>query len=136
VKFEPYRIGIIVKNVEQAARWYESNLEFKTYKKMEFPEYDSLKIYFLRQENFEIELVEKKTSFPLKKVMPEYDINKEPLEGFCKIAFRIKDIKLVYEKMKKNGVKEIMPITYDKELKVEFFIVEDNDGNMIQFISR
>jgi catechol 2,3-dioxygenase-like lactoylglutathione lyase family enzyme len=136
IKLEPFRLGITVKNVEQASHWYEDNLGFKTYKRMKLPEYDSLKIYFLKQGEFEIELIEKKTSFSIKDLRPDYNLNKEPLEGFSKIAFRIDSLKLTYEKLKKNGVKEIVGLTHDVAFNVDFFIIEDIDGNMLQFIGR
>lgn len=136
VKLEPFRLGVTVKSVEQAAHWYEDNLGFKTYKKMDFPDYDGLKIYFLRQGEFEIELIEKKTSFSIERLRPDYDINKEPLEGFSKIAFRVDNLEQTFEKLKRNGVKEIMGITHDSEFDVDFFMVEDTDGNILQFIGR
>jgi uncharacterized glyoxalase superfamily protein PhnB len=132
--FQPYRLGIVVKDADRASEWYEKNLGFKSYKKMSFPEYDSLKIDFLRSADFEIELVQKKTSLSIHKLHPGYNMNKEPLEGFAKIAFRTKDIKAWYEKLKKNGVKEVMGITYDKTFNADFFMIEDIDGNLLQFI--
>lgn len=134
MKPEPFRLGITVRNVDQASRWYEENLDFKTYKRMNFPEYDSLKIYFLRNGEFEIELIEKRTSFSIRTLRPDYNLNKEPLEGFAKVAFRIDNIGQVYEKLKRNGVKEIMGITHDQEFREDFFIVEDMDGNVLQFV--
>jgi catechol 2,3-dioxygenase-like lactoylglutathione lyase family enzyme len=134
LKLEPIRLGITVKNVEQASHWYEDNLGFKTYKKMDFPDYDGLKIYFLRQGEFEIELIEKRTSFSIKHLRPDYDLNKEPLEGLSKMAFRIDNLGQLFEKLKRNGVKQIMGITHDKEFDIDFFMIEDLDGNILQFI--
>ena len=133
-KLDPYRLGITVKNIEHASHWYEENLGFKAYKKMDFPEYDSLKIRFLRQGDFEIELIEKRTSFSIKSLRPNYSFSNEPLEGFSKIAFRVDDLRQMYEKLKRHGVKEILGITHDKEFDVDFFMVEDIDGNILQFI--
>jgi hypothetical protein len=42
---------------------------------MSFPEYDGLKINFLKRNKFEIELVEKKTSLFVKQLKPDYDSN-------------------------------------------------------------
>jgi catechol 2,3-dioxygenase-like lactoylglutathione lyase family enzyme len=135
-KLEPLRVGIIVKDVDQVSRWYETNLGFTTYKRMAFPQYDSLQIFFLRQGDFEIELVQKRTSFSIKSLRKDYDINKEPLEGFVKIVFRVKDIVKIHDKVKRNGVKEILGITHDKEFDLDFFMIEDPDGNLLQFVSQ
>ena len=134
IKLEPFRLGITVKNAEHASNWYQDNLGFTVYKKMSFPEYDSLKIYFLKQGEFEIDLVEKKTSFSIKELRPDYNLNREPLEGFYKIVFRIDSLRQTYEKLKKNGVKEIIGLTHDEVFDVDFFMIEDTDGNILQFI--
>lgn len=133
-KLEPYRLAIFVKSVEQSSQWYERNLDFSIYKKMDFPQYDSLKIYFLRHNGFELELIEKRTSFSIRKFEPNYNSDKAPLRGFTKIAFRVDAINRVFEKMKQNGVKVIMGITNDKEFDEDFFMVEDLDENTVQVI--
>lgn len=134
LKIEPTRIGMFVSNVDKASSWYENNLGFKTYKKLEFPEYDSTTIAFIKNGQFEIELIQKSTSFPIESIKPDYDLNKEPVEGIFKITFRVTGIQQVYNKLKENGVKEIIGLTYDKEFNQNFFIVADFDGNFIQLI--
>lgn len=134
LKIEPARIGIVVSDVDKASSWYHVNLDFKEYKRMEFPAYDSTRIVFSKNAQFEIELIEKKTSLSIKSLKPDYDFNKEPLEGIFKITFDVTGIEQVYNRIKGNGVKEIIGLTYDTEFKQNFFIVEDCDGNLIQLI--
>jgi len=136
ISIEPARIGIFVSDVEKASSWYEDNLDFKTYKKMEFPEYDNLKIYFLKNGTFEIELIEKTTSFSIATLKPDYNMNSEPLEGFFKITFKVNDIDQVYHKLKDNGVKEMFGLTYDQEFDQYYCIIMDGDGNVIQLIGQ
>lgn len=131
---QPLRVGITVSNIDRASAWYEKNLGFITYKKMQFPEYDSLYIHFLKQGEFEIELVSKKTMLSIQKLRPGYDMNKEPLQGFIKLVFTSNDIQALFQKLQQNGVKEVLGITHDKEFNVDFFLIEDMDGNLLQFI--
>jgi uncharacterized glyoxalase superfamily protein PhnB len=130
----PYRIGIVVDNVKIAEQWYQQVLEFRTYKEMELPQYDSLRIRFMRQGNFEIELVQKHSSFSIESLQPGYDINARPLQGFVKVAFKVADVQGTFNRIKQRGAEIILPVTYDKEFNVDFFIIEDPDGNMLQFI--
>lgn len=136
IKLTPHLLGIVVKNVDSSAKWYEEKLEFKVYEKMDFPEYDSLKIYFLKQGNFEIELIEKKTSFSIKNLRPDYDINKDPLRGISKITFLTENIAQVFTKVKQSGAKIAYELVNDKTRGVSFFIIEDPDGNMVQLIEK
>lgn len=130
----PHRIGIIVSNVDSAVVWYQQHLGCRLYKSMDFPEYDSLKIRFLQHPYFDIELVEKKTSIPIKKLLPDYDINKAPLQGLAKVSFRVPHIKEVFARMQQNKVRITIPLTHDKTFDTDFFMIEDRDGNMLQFL--
>ena len=133
---KPHTIGIVVSDIEKSTDWYENLLELKLYKEMAFPEYDSLKINFLKGENFQLELMEKKTSFTINKYVADYSINDKPLIGFSKIAFSVPDIVSNYKRTKEMNVTEILGITEDKEFNSRYFIIKDLDGNVIQFIEQ
>lgn len=133
---KPHIIAIVVSDIEQATEWYENTLELSLYKELSFPEYDSLKINFLKRESFQVELIEKKTAFSIKKYVKDYDANVEPLIGFCKISFLVSDIELEYERIKKLKVEEFMGITEDKDFNTKYFFIKDLDGNLIQFIEQ
>lgn len=131
---KPHMIGIVVKDIEKSTKWYEDVLELKLYKEMSFPEYDSLKINFLKGKEFQLEIMEKKTAFAIDKYVPGYSLNDKPLIGFSKVVFSVTDIELLYEKLKKKNVTEVLGITKDKEFISKYFIIKDLDGNVIQFI--
>lgn len=133
---KPHIIAIVVSDLEQATEWYENTLELTLYKELNFPEYDSLKINFLKRESFQIELIEKKTAFSIKEYVKDYDANVEPLIGFCKVSFLVPDVESEYERIKKLNVEEFMGITEDKDFMTEYFFVKDTDGNLIQFIEQ
>jgi uncharacterized glyoxalase superfamily protein PhnB len=136
-QLKPIRLGIIVNNIDNATRWYEKNLGFEVYKRMSFPEYDGLKINFLKRDQFEIELVEKMMSLSIKKLKPDYDSNKTPLEGIMKLAFEVNDIQLLFNQLKKNNqVKFVTKLSHDQTFDVDFFMIEDLDGNLLQFLGK
>jgi catechol 2,3-dioxygenase-like lactoylglutathione lyase family enzyme len=123
-----------VKNIDSSAQWYQKNLGYKLDRKMQFPEYDSLQICFLKSSTFEIELVSKRTSFPIQRFVPDFDINKAPLQGLVKIAFQVANLETLYRQLKGREVKELLGISYDKATDSDFFVITDPDGNMLQFI--
>ncbi|HET9057438.1 MAG TPA: VOC family protein [Chitinophagaceae bacterium] len=133
---KPHTIGIVVSDIEKSTKWFENILEIKLYKQMNFPEYDSLKINFLKGDYFQIELMEKKSSFAITKYVTDYSLNRSPLIGFSKVAFSVQDINSTYERIKKFNVTEVLGLTKDKEFNSEYFIIKDLDGNVLQFIQQ
>ncbi len=131
---KPHTIGIVVSDIQRATKWYENVLRMELYKEMTFPEYDDLKIYFLQGEHFQLELMEKNSSFSISEYVRDYSINKEPLIGYSKIVFSVQDIATEYERLSKLDVTEVLGITEDKEFNSVYFIIKDPDGNVIQFI--
>jgi len=131
-----HTIGIVVSDIEKASDWYENILELKLYKEMAFPEFDSLKINFLRGKEFQLELMEKKTSFSINAYVPDYSLNNSPLIGFSKVSFSVTNIHGMYDRIKKLGVHEILGITEDPEFNSIYFIINDLDGNVLQFIEQ
>lgn len=133
---KPHTIGIVVSDINKATKWYENILDLKLYKEMAFPEYDSLKINFLKGKDFQLEIMEKKTSFHINSIIPDYSLNKKPLIGFSKVAFTVPNISTLFEKTKKLNVQIILAITEDKEFNTKYFIIKDLDGNVLQFIEQ
>jgi len=135
--FRPYLIAIVVVNVENTAAWYKDKLNFDIIRKMEFPEYDSLKIIHMKFGEVELELIQKKTSFTIKKYVPDYNgFANAPLQGIAKIAFYIHDVNTLANKLKSMDVKFLVKPYDDKDFGVRSFIIEDIDGNILQFNQR
>lgn len=130
----PYTIGIVVSDIEKATVWYERALELKVYKKMDFPDYDGLKIYFLEGPHFQLELIAKDTSFSIDEYVEGYNINDKPMIGLAKVAFRVPDIVAAQKRLADLGAEEVLGITESDEFDNTFFIVRDQDGNVLQFI--
>lgn len=131
---KPHTIGIVVSDLKKATAWYENIFELKLYKELSFPKYDSLKINFLKGNHFQLELMEKRTSFSINKYVTEYSVNDKPLIGFSKVAFSITEINSFYKRLKEKNVDFILGITEDKEFNSKYFIIKDLDNNILQFI--
>jgi hypothetical protein len=130
----PYLIAIVVQNVENTAAWYKEKLNFEIIKKLDFPEYDSLKIIAMKYGETELELIQKKTSFSINKFVPDYNgFSDAPLRGFAKIAFWVHNIDKLAARLKLMNVKFYRNLYDDKSFGVRSFIIEDIDGNSLQF---
>ena len=132
--FQPKRLAIVVSDMDASAKWYKDVLDMEVYKEMSFPDYDSLKITFVKNDSFEFELLSKSSSFSIKKYVPDYSVNNAPMHGPYKLAFKVNDLQGLFEKTKKLGVEIQYEITEDPTFNSTFFIVADPDGNTFQFI--
>jgi catechol 2,3-dioxygenase-like lactoylglutathione lyase family enzyme len=132
-EFKPVRLGIIVKNVDSSSLWYQNTLGFKEYKRLQFPAYDSMKIAYLQKSGFEVELVQQQNTVSAEELKKNFDKAKTPLRGMVKLAFKVTKLSALYNEVR-GKAKVLLPITNDKELNVDFFMIEDPDGNLLQFV--
>lgn len=127
----PDLAGIIVKDIDAVTTWYETNLGFTVYKKMDLPQYDSLKINFLKRDGFNLELVGRRRTIDRN----EYSSFENPqLTGLNKISFRVQNIQSLADRLRKNGVRFKTNVFHDANFKLTSFIVEDPEGNIVQFV--
>jgi catechol 2,3-dioxygenase-like lactoylglutathione lyase family enzyme len=131
--FRPYLTALVVKDAAQSAGWYCQTLGFQITKNMDFPQYDTLRIIFLRLDMSELELIEKRSSFPLSKVVPGYDDEKAPVRGFSKVAFMVNDVRGLADSLRHRGVRIRYGPFEDEPFGIRTVIVEDPDGNLLQF---
>jgi uncharacterized glyoxalase superfamily protein PhnB len=130
--FRPYLAGLVVNNASHSAEWYCQNLGFEIIRTMDFPQMDSLRIIFLKLGGFELELVQKRTSFGIAKVVPGYDHDKAPIQGIAKLAFMIHGVREVSDGLRQKGVKILYGPFDDEPFGIRSVIIEDLDGNMLQ----
>lgn len=132
--FKPYLLGIVVEDVDRSIAWYQNKLGFRTVKRMNFPEYDSLQIVFLKQGDVELELIEKSSSFKIQKFVPNYNGFDGPfLIGISKITFMISDAAQLANYLKAQDVTFVRGLYDDKDFGVRSFFISDPDGNIFQF---
>jgi catechol 2,3-dioxygenase-like lactoylglutathione lyase family enzyme len=132
--FRPYLLALVVPNVGRTARWYHDTMGFVITRTMDLPQYDSLKVVFLRRGEAEFELIQKATSFSIRRYVPDYDgFNKAPLQGMAKLAFWVDDADSLAHGFREKGV-EILAGPYDDpDFGIRSLIIMDCDGNVLQF---
>ena len=126
--FKPYLIGISVPNAEQAAMCYEQELGFKR----EGSDKSS---------SGTIMIVEAKHCDRASPVQRDvFNSPLQPLLRSClretsrisKIAFAVDDLQATLAELKSNQIRVIREITGLKSFDVRFFLIADNNGNLIQ----
>ena len=131
---KPVWAGISVRDAEASAKWYQHNLHFEITKKMDLPEH-KLGIVFMRLNGFTLELIEFRDSVSFeeaKKRVPEL-ADRDKLQGFVKLDFQVKDVDALAGELEGHSIKLRMKPTDDPPFGQRFFLVEDNDGNTLQF---
>lgn len=126
--------GIGVADLDISKKWYQEKLGFHPTKTIEFAQ-NGLRIAFLDLNGFTLELIEFKESVSMaavKKRIPDLK-DRDHLQGFLKLGFRISNVDALAAELKHSGVKLRMEPTNDRESKDRFLLVEDPDGNTLQF---
>ena len=131
-EIQPYRIGIVVKNLEKSSNWYSNIFDVEVYKEISYPEFGA-NINLLKNENLEFELVERKSTFSINDLVPNYNLKEKPLLGIYKVSFKVDDIQKIYEKIKKENIEFHMDLSTDEEFNMKSFIIKDPDNNLLQF---
>ncbi|MCB9196513.1 MAG: VOC family protein [Flavobacteriales bacterium] len=128
-----YSTGIIVQDIDSSASWYKNILILETKSELIYPNFDSLKIVILGNEYYEIELIENTNSFGIKRFIPDYNINNEPMLGIFKFGFEVENLKQTFDEFKAKNISFAYEITEDPVFCRNYFMIIDPDGNILQF---
>ena len=131
MKLLPYRAALSVSNVNKISKWYQDVLGFKFTRRMDFDDY-GVHIEFLETNGFGIELIEKQGSKSKQERMPDLK-DTSLLQGLTKVGFLVENIEDVSASLKEKEVKIVFDVTDDPEEDMRWMIIEDPDGNIIQF---
>jgi|SRR5271167_338140 len=128
--FTPYLIGISVPNAQEAAAWYEQKLGFKR----EGSDKASSGPVFIVEDRpgIAVELLQFEGSFSIRRSNPDYDTASGKLQGIMKIGFAVDNLEAALADLKRKEVRVIQEITELKSFNVKFFLIADNNGNVIQ----
>lgn len=133
----PRVIGIVVEDASKSAEWYQNRLGFELDTTVHY-EGNGLTIAMLHMADFYLELIQFKQTYGKRDLgLP---INKN-LEGIIKFGFKAKDLSALYHRLKGPEVKIVAPLSDLPKMRVDFpwpkqhFIIEDLDGNYLQFFS-
>ncbi len=131
---KPVWAAIGVANLDVSRKWYQENLGFHQTRTIDSAQH-KLRIAFLDLNGFTLELIEFKESVSIaavKKRIPELT-DRDHLQGFVKLGFRIANVDALAAALERSGIKLRMEPTDDREFNDRFLLVEDPDGNTLQF---
>ena len=128
--------AITVTALDRSVAWYRDHLGFKPGRTIDAPKYQ-VRIAFLELGGFTLELIEFQqavTPATLKARIPELE-DRDHLVGFVKLGFRVADVDVLARSLEAAGITLRMKPTDDPELHDRFILVEDPDGNTLQFFA-
>ena len=127
--YKALHVGISVKNMEEALKWYQKNLDFELVKDDYVPPLKA-RICFIRNGDFEIELFEydNPKPIPADRLTPNSDLQ---TVGTKHVAFQVPDMKALKEKFVANGVDIAHEVMMEGN---NVMFVRDCSGVLIEFI--
>ena len=130
----PYLMSLSVADLDLSVRWYRETLGFRETRRLNMPD-SSLRISFLELNGFRLELVEFKNSVSLAAIQSKFPTvdDRAKVQGFDKLAFAVTSVRDVAASLKSKKVKFVREVTQEKDTGETWFIVEDVDGNWLQF---
>ncbi|MES1220505.1 MAG: VOC family protein [Bacteroidota bacterium] len=129
-KYEPYFSAVIVSNVDSAAQWYQSVFDQKIKNRIDDTQ-NGFRVMIMESSTFLLELIENKT-WPDQKQLLSGKPEGTRIQGFFKIGFKVPDMDSC---LKRLATLKIIPgrIYTDSETKKRNFLINDPDGNLVQF---
>ena len=130
----PYLVSLSVANLDKSVRWYRDVLGFRETRRLNVPN-SSLRISFLELNGFRLELIEFKDSVSLTAIQSKFPAvdDRAKVQGFGKLAFAVTSVVEAATSLKSKEVKFVREVTQEKDTGETWFMIEDLDGNSIQF---
>jgi catechol 2,3-dioxygenase-like lactoylglutathione lyase family enzyme len=129
-KYEPYFSAVIVANVDSSTAWYQSVFDLKIKNRINDKE-RGFRIMILESSTFFLELIENKTWPDQKKLLADKPEGTR-IQGYFKIGFKAPDIDACLKRLAELKIKPDRIYT-DSETKKRNFLINDPDGNLVQF---
>jgi catechol 2,3-dioxygenase-like lactoylglutathione lyase family enzyme len=129
-KYQQYFSAVIVSNVDSSTAWYQSVFDLKIKNRINDTQ-NGFRVMIMESSTFLLELIENKTWPDQKKLLAD----KPPgtrIQGFFKIGLKVPDMDACLKRLADLG---IIPerIYTDSETKRRNFLINDPDGNLVQF---
>jgi catechol 2,3-dioxygenase-like lactoylglutathione lyase family enzyme len=129
-KYEPLFAAVIVNNVDSSTAWYQSVFDMKIKNRIDDTQ-NGFRVMIMESSTFLLELIENK-SWPDQKKLLSGKPAGTRIQGFFKIGFTVPDMDAC---LKRLAALKIIPerIYTDADTKKRNFLINDPDGNLVQF---
>jgi hypothetical protein len=129
-KSEPWFSAVIVDNVDSSTAWYQSVFDLKIKNHIDDSQ-SGFRVVIMESSTFLLELMENK-AWPDQKELLAGKPEGTRIQGFFKIGFKVTDMDAC---LKRLAALKIIPgrIYTDSETKRRNFLINDPDGNLVQF---
>jgi catechol 2,3-dioxygenase-like lactoylglutathione lyase family enzyme len=130
----PYLASLSVANLDGAVRWYSDVLGFRETRRLDLPDH-ALRIGFLQLNGFRLELIEFKGSVAMTAIQSKFPgvDDRAKVQGFGKLGFAVRDIEAAASSLRAKKAKFVRDVTHEKETGETWLMIEDMDGNCLQF---
>ncbi|HMG93797.1 MAG TPA: VOC family protein [Chryseolinea sp.] len=125
-------LAMTVSDADSTSQWYQNMFGVKLLKEIK-PADGSVHIRIEGNEFLMVEILEMKES----RNIVDCNLKQEQahlLQGFFKAGLFVRDAEKVEQYFKSKGIAIPHPLFHDKETATSSFILEDPNGNMLQFI--
>jgi predicted enzyme related to lactoylglutathione lyase len=126
----PNGSAVVVSNMDNAVRWYQSVFDLKIKSRIDDPN-NAYKVVILESSQLMFELLELKGSIARKDVLAAKGDGIQ-VQGHFKIGFIVNDIDAVLRHLQTLAI-AVPRVWTDPSTKKRNFLIQDPDGNYIQF---
>jgi len=131
LRLAPAMVAISVGDLEAMSCWYREQLGFTTRASLSWPEH-GVRTEVLHVEGFDLELIARSGSQPLSAFLSDPD-DPTLLRGIKKFALVTPRLEETFRILKASGVTFVYPVIQLTRLGQRYFMIEDPEGNIIQF---
>lgn len=125
-------VMIATSDYDGTLAWYQDKLGFRIKHEWTVPEFPNLQLAYLEKNGFIVEVVASPDTPKLK--APENIMARLQQPGIGHFAFLVDDVDAVTAALEAKGVKVVVPPTSFPDSGRRLSFVEDNNGNMIEFL--
>ena len=129
----PHFFALSVADVDATAQWYQENLGLHLTQEMSAPD-GSARVKILEGGGLVLELLQHSQAISIKKYVPDFNQG-FLLQGIFKVGFFTDDLAGWAQRLEDKQVVFVVPSTTDAAGR-QFFIVQDNNGNLLQFFAQ
>jgi len=128
--YKPYFTAVIVKAIDSSSVWYQTVFEMKVVNRIN-DSLQGIRVVIMEVTNFLLELIENKSWPDQQKLLSREPVGTR-IQGFFKIGFKTANIDNCLRHLAEL---RIVPerIYTDSKTKKRNFLINDPDGNLIQF---